>query len=64
MKIKIILTYSKIMAFIVLVASIFLDYLNENAISFMYSLPFITFLITGKMLSDYKQNQLKTKQNE
>lgn len=58
-KFRITITYSKIVALIVLCAAVFLDVKNETVQAFMFSLPFITFLITGKMLSDYKTKTLK-----
>ena len=53
MKVSIILTWSKIVATLILAGAIYLDVKNGNgATAFMYSLPFIVFLITGKQYLD------------
>ena len=53
MKVSIILTWSKIVATLILAGAIYLDVKNgEGATAFMYALPFIVFLITGKQYLD------------
>lgn len=49
------LTWSKLIAFLVLGCSVFLDIKNGGASSFMYALPFVVFLITGKQYLDSKK---------
>lgn len=50
MKFNIDLTWSKIMALAVLSGAFFLDYKMGAANTFMFSLPFVVALITGKQL--------------
>ena len=49
------LTWSKIIALMVLIAAVYLDIENTGINAFMYALPFITFLITGKQLADMRK---------
>ena len=51
-KLSVTLTWSKIMAFLVLASSLFLDIRNDNATCFMFALPFVVFLISGKQYFD------------
>ena len=52
MKFKIVLTWSKIMASAVLACAFLIDKeLGQNS-TFMFALPFIVFLITGKQFMD------------
>jgi len=51
------LTWSKLIAFLILGSAVFLDIRNGGASSFMYALPFIVFLITGKQYFDNKQGK-------
>ena len=54
MNFQIVLTLSKIMAFLMLGCAVYLDAKNGTGIqAFMYACPFVVFLITGKMVSDY-----------
>jgi len=57
MKLFINLTWSKIIAFLILGSAIYLDVKNGGASSFMYALPFIVFLITGKQYLDSKNGK-------
>jgi len=52
MKFKILLTWSKIMSLVVLCSSVFLDMKTNQTNTFMFALPFVTFLITGKQFFD------------
>ena len=53
MKFSIILTWSKIVAVLVLAGATYLDIrTGSGATTFMFSLPFIVFLITGKQYLD------------
>jgi len=53
MKFAITLTWSKIVALLVLGAATYLDIkAGSGATAFMFSLPFIVFLITGKQYID------------
>jgi len=56
MKLFINLTWSKIMAFLVLGSAIVLDIINGGATAFMFAVPFVVFLITGKQYLDSKKN--------
>ena len=54
MNFKIVVTLSKIMAFLLLGCAVYLDAKNGTGIqAFTYATPFVVFLITGKMISDY-----------
>ena len=57
------ITFSKIMAFLIVVMSFLMDFLNDKGGTvFMYSIPFAVFLITGKQAIDW--GKLKTNKNE
>ena len=60
MKFKIELTWSKIVAVLVLASALYLDLTNMSNV-FSYSLPFVAFLITGKQFIDHKKNGTRTK---
>jgi hypothetical protein len=55
MKFMIELTWSKIMALVVLGAALTLDITNKTASTFQYAVPFVVFLITGKQFMDLKK---------
>jgi len=47
------LTWSKLIAFIILILAFILDYANNKAGTvFMFSIPFVVFLISGKQYFD------------
>jgi hypothetical protein len=46
------ITWSKTMAFLVLSCSMLLDIRNGGATAFMFAVPFVTLLITGKQYFD------------
>lgn len=48
MKWSINLTWSKVMALLILIAAVYLDWENTGISAFMYAIPFITALILGK----------------
>jgi hypothetical protein len=51
--ISITLTFSKIMAAIIFIGSFVMDFMNDkNGTVFMFALPFVVFLITGKQYFD------------
>ena len=53
MKFNILLSWSKIMALVILIAAIFLEIKGETkGTIFMFTIPFITALITGKQIID------------
>jgi len=56
MKFNIELTWSKIMAVLVLGSAFYLDVKNGTNV-FSYSLPFVVFLITGKQFIDFKKQK-------
>ena len=52
-KVSIFLTWSKIMAFIILILAFVLDiHTHKDGAVFMFSVPFVVFLITGKQFFD------------
>ena len=56
MKFAIILSWSKLVAVLILGAAVYLDLQNGGINAFMFSLPFITGLIVGKQAFDKKKN--------
>ena len=58
-KTAVVLTWSKVMAFLVLACSVFLDVKNGGATAFMFALPFVVFLISGKQFFDRGKNEQK-----
>ena len=53
MKFKLVLTWSKVMALIIALLAFYIDIKNNlGGTVFMFSLPFVTFLITGKQFID------------
>lgn len=53
MKFKIVLTWSKIMALILSLLAFYIDIKNNlGGTVFMFSMPFVVFLITGKQFID------------
>ena len=57
MKFEISLTWSKIMALLVLVYAFLMDKQIEGHAALIYSLPFIVFLITGKQVLDSRKKE-------
>ena len=55
MKFQIELTWSKVVAIFVLGAAVYLDKVNGGSQNFMFALPFVTFLITGKQVIDWRK---------
>jgi len=55
--IRVTITWSKIMAFVVLGVATMLDIRNGGATAFMFALPFVVVLITGKQYLDSKKNE-------
>jgi hypothetical protein len=50
------LTYSKIVATLVFLGAYFMDFLNDKqGTVFMFALPFVVFLISGKQYFDTKK---------
>jgi len=50
------LTFSKIMAMLIFLGSFAMDFANDKeGTVFMFSLPFVAFLITGKQWFDSKK---------
>ena len=61
MKFEITLTWSKIMAFVITGCAIFIDVKNGlPGTVFMFSLPFVVFLITGKQFFDHRREIKKS----
>ena len=52
MKFEVTITWSKIVAVFVLVGAICLDIKNGGIQAFMFSIPFVVALITGKQVID------------
>lgn len=59
MKFMIELTWSKIMAVFVLGGALYLDIVNGGSQNFMFALPFVVFLITGKQVIDWRKEKVK-----
>lgn len=61
LRFEITLTWSKIVALILAAFAFVLDlkYQNVTGTVFMFTVPFIVFLITGKQLIDKKNNNAK-----
>lgn len=56
LNVKIEVTNSKIIAYLMLFMSFAMDFLNDKGGTvFMYSIPFVVFLITGKQFIDAKK---------
>ena len=53
------LTWSKIMAFLILGCAVYLDAKNGGATAFMFALPFVSALIIGKQYFD--KDKIETK---
>jgi hypothetical protein len=55
------ITFSKVMALLIIVLSFLMDFLNDKGGTvFMFAIPFAVFLITGKQAIDWKKEQVKT----
>ncbi len=54
------LTWSKIMAFLIIGCSVALDFKNGGATAFMFAVPFVSALILGKQYLDKDKTELKT----
>ena len=46
------ITWSKVMAFVMLACAVFLDVRNNGATAFMFAVPFVSALIVGKQYFD------------
>ena len=57
MKFNITLTWSKIVAVLILGCATYLDIENGGSTTVMFSMPFIVFLITGKQVIDKKNGK-------
>ena len=57
MRFSIYLTWSKIMALLILGCAFYLDIKNGGISSFMYALPFIVAMIGGKQAVDYMKEK-------
>lgn len=56
MKFLIELTWSKIVAVLILGCAVALDFQNKSIVTFQYALPFVVFLVTGKQLIDMRKS--------
>lgn len=56
MKFEMVITWSKAMALLILGVAFILDIKSEGFTCFMFAVPFIVFLITGKQFIDKKKN--------
>ena len=59
MKFIIELTWSKLVAVLVLGCAVALDILNKSITTFQFALPFVVFLVTGKQIIDMRK-EIKT----
>ena len=58
--IAMVITFSKAIAFYMLTLSFLMDFLNDKGGTvFMFAIPFVVFLITGKQAIDWKKEQVK-----
>lgn len=57
MKFMIELTWSKIIAVFVLASAVYLDIRMNSVQTFMFALPFVVFLITGKQVIDWRKKK-------
>lgn len=57
MKFMIELTWSKTMSVFVLASAVYLDIRNGGNQNFMFALPFVVFLITGKQVIDWRKQK-------
>ena len=57
MRFNIELTWSKIVAVLVLGSAVTLDVIGKTNAAFQFSLPFVVFLITGKQFLDLKKSK-------
>jgi hypothetical protein len=56
LNINITLTYSKLLALLIFLGSFAMDFANDKqGTVFMFALPFVVFLITGKQFFDAKK---------
>ena len=57
LNINITLTYSKLFALLIFLGSFAMDFANDkHGTVFMFALPFVVFLITGKQFFDAKKS--------
>ena len=57
-KVKMIITYSKFMAMILLIAAFWMDFANDKGGTvLMFAIPFIVILITGKQITDHLNHE-------
>lgn len=57
-KVFINITLSKVMAFLILILAFAMDILNDRAGTvFMFAVPFVVFLISGKQYFDSRRNE-------
>lgn len=54
-KVNIELTWSKIIALLILIFAVYLDSKSNGIAVFMFSIPFVVVLITGKQLNDVRK---------
>ena len=64
MKLAITLTWSKIVAVFVLGCAVYLDVINGGIAAFMFSIPFIVILVTGKQAIDAGKQFINSKNKE
>ena len=56
--IAMVITFSKAIAFYMLTLSFLMDFLNDKGgMVFMFAIPFVVFLITGKQAIDWKKER-------
>jgi len=64
MKFNIILSWSKVMALVITLIAAAIDFkMKLNGTVFMFSLPFVVFLLTGKQFIDWRKNTDEIKAN-
>lgn len=58
MKNVITVTWSKVMAFFMLICGVALDWKNGGCTAFMFAIPFVSALILGKQYFDRNRNTI------
>jgi hypothetical protein len=57
MKLAVTITWSKIMAFLMLLCAFVLDLINKGSTTFMFAVPFVVSLILGKQYFDKNKSE-------
>ena len=59
------ITFSKLMSFVVIMLAFLMDFLNDKGGTvFMFAIPFVVFLITGKQAIDWRKENINKDKKE